>query len=134
MGPLVFAGHRDRVAAQVREYQQQGGTLIQPASLPSLPGWFFAPTLITGLAPEATLDEVFGPVATVHTFDSDEQAVALANQTPFGLAAYVFGEEEHAWSVARQLRAGLIKINAVTMLNLHPQAPRAAWGLSLIHI
>lgn len=130
MGPLVFAGHRDRVAAQVRDYQQQGGTLIQPASLPSLPGWFFAPTLITGLAPEATLEEVFGPVATVHTFASDEQAVALANQTPFGLAAYVFGEEEHAWAVARQLRAGLIKINAVTMLNLHPQAPRAAWGLS----
>lgn len=130
MGPLVSQGHRDLVAAQVAEFQAQGGTLHRTTALPALPGWFYPPTLITGLAPEQTLEEVFGPVATVHAFDADDEAVALANQTPFGLAAYVFGEEPHAWAVARRVRAGLIKLNAVTMLNLHPQAPRPAWGLS----
>ena len=60
----------------------------------------------------------------------DNDAVALANQTPFGLAAYVFGEEQHAWAVAGRIRTGLTKLNAVTMLNLNPLAPRPAWGLS----
>ncbi len=130
MGPLVSRQHRDLVATRVGELQAQGGELHQSTPLPGLDGWFYPPTLITGLAPEHTLEEVFGPVATVHGFDSDDEAIALANQTPFGLAAYVFGEEQRAWSVARRVRAGLIKINAVTMLNLHPQAPRPAWGLS----
>ncbi len=130
MGPLVSQGHRAHVAAQVEALKNLGGALHQPTPLPDLPGWFFPPTLITGLAPEQTLEEIFGPVATVHVFDEDEQAVALANQTPFGLAAYVFGAEDRAWSVARGVRAGLIKLNAVSMLNLHPQAPRPAWGLS----
>jgi acyl-CoA reductase-like NAD-dependent aldehyde dehydrogenase len=130
MGPLVSQAHRDHVARRVRELQAQGGVLHQPATLPELPGWFYPPTLVTGLAPERTLDEIFGPVAAVHAFDRDEEAVALANQAPFGLAAYVFGEEQHAWRVAARVRAGLIKLNAVTMLNLHPQAPRPAWGLS----
>lgn len=130
MGPLVSQRHRDHVATQIVEMQAHGGRLHQSTPLPALPGWFQAPTLVTGLAPEATLEEVFGPVAAVHAFDSDDEAIALANQTPFGLAAYVFGEEQHAWAVARRVRAGLIKLNAVTMLNLHPQAPRPAWGLS----
>lgn len=130
MGPLVSRGHREHVAEQVRHYQSQGGQLHQATPLPGLPGWFYPPTLITGLSADQTLEEIFGPVATVHAFESDDEAVALANQTPFGLAAYVFGEEAHAWAVARCVRAGLIKLNAVTMLNLHPQAPRPAWGLS----
>lgn len=130
MGPLVSSRHREHVADRVKQLQALGGTVHQVTPSPKLPGWFYPPTLITGLAPEQTLEEIFGPVATVHEFDDDAAAVALANQTPFGLAAYVFGEERHAWAVAQKLRAGLIKINAVTMLNLHPQAPRPAWGLS----
>lgn len=130
MGPLVSRGHLEHVVAQVKELQAQGGVVHQSTALPAMAGWFHPPTLITGLAPEATLEEIFGPVATVHAFDTDEEVIAFANQTPFGLAAYVFGEEPHAWAVAQRVRAGLIKLNAVTMLNLHPQAPRPAWGLS----
>ena len=88
------------------------------------------PTLVCGLNPELTIEEIFGPVAAVHSFADDAAAVALANQTPYGLAAYVFGEEQHAWKIARQIRTGMTKINGVTMLNLNPQAPRPAWGLS----
>lgn len=130
MGPLVSQGHRARVAEQVEHLRRRGGTVHQVTPLPQKDGWFYPPTLVTGLAPDDALEEIFGPVATVHAFDDDDAAVALANQTPYGLAAYVFGEEAHAWAVARRVRAGLIKINAVTMFNLHPQAPRPAWGLS----
>ncbi len=130
MGPLVARHHREHVQQQLERLRSLGGTAHQSSSLPDLGGWFMAPTLVTGLDPEQTLEEIFGPVATVHSFDTDEEAVMLANQTPFGLAAYVFGEEERAWTVARRVRAGIVKINAVSMLNLHPQAPRPAWGLS----
>lgn len=130
MGPLVSKAHRDQVAAQVQHLVAAGGKVHQPTPMPALPGWFYPPTLITGLKPEQTLEEIFGPVATVHAFDDDDEAVRLANQTPFGLAAYVFGAEDHSWAIAEQLRAGLIKLNAVTLFNLHPQAPRPAWGLS----
>jgi acyl-CoA reductase-like NAD-dependent aldehyde dehydrogenase len=130
MGPLVHETHRQHVLEAISHYVDMGGELHEYAALPDLNGWFVRPTLIIGLNPNLTLEEIFGPVATVHTFSDDEQAIALANQTPYGLAAYVFGEEEHCWAVARRIRAGSTKINGVSMLNLNPQAPRPAWGLS----
>ncbi len=130
MGPLVHAGHRQHVLDAMQSYADMGGKLHQYSSAPALEGWFVQPTLITGLNPNLTLEEIFGPVATVHTFSDDDEAVDLANQTPYGLAAYVFGEEQRAWQIARGIRAGNIKINGVSMLNLNPMAPRPAWGLS----
>jgi phenylacetaldehyde dehydrogenase len=130
MGPLAHAAHREHVLAQIDQYRAQGAGAIRYGELPELGGWFVQPTLVTGLAPEQTLEEVFGPVAALHSFGDDEEALALANQTPYGLAAYVFGDEEHGWEVARGIRAGNTKINGVSMLNLNPQAPRPAWGLS----
>lgn len=56
-------------------------------------------------------DETFGPVACVMRFGSDDEAVRLANDTPFGLGAVVFGDEDHAAEVARQLDAGMIGVN-----------------------
>jgi phenylacetaldehyde dehydrogenase len=86
--------------------------------------------LVLGFSGGVALTDVLGPVATVHTFPRVDDAVALANQTPLGLAGYVFGKEDHAWAIAKQMRTGVIKINDVTMLNLHPLSPRPAWGLS----
>jgi acyl-CoA reductase-like NAD-dependent aldehyde dehydrogenase len=130
MGPLVHSAHRDHVSESVQKYAAMGGEVLTYCELPDLKGWFMQPTLVCGLAPELTLEETFGPVATVHCFSSDDEAVALANQTPYGLAAYVFGDEDHSWQVARRIRTGITKINGVTMLNLNPAAPRPAWGLS----
>lgn len=130
MGPLVSQRHHAHVRTQAGRLRELGGTLNATTPVPELAGWFLPPTLVTGLSPADTLEEIFGPVAAVHTFTTDDEAVRLANQTPFGLAAYVFGEETHAWQVASGVRAGLIKINAVTMLNMHAAAPRPAWGLS----
>lgn len=130
MGPVVHKGHYTLIQKAVAEYEAQGGECLRATALPALDGYFIAPTLITGLSAEQASEEIFGPVATVHTFTDDAEAIAQANGTPFGLAAYVFGEEQHAWKVASGIRAGNIKINAVSMLNLHPMAPRPAWGLS----
>jgi phenylacetaldehyde dehydrogenase len=130
MGPLAHRGHRETVEAAVSRLESLGGEALRFGALPALGGWFTQPTLVTGMRPEQTIEEIFGPVAVVHGFDSDAGALALANQTPFGLAAYVFGEESHAWRVARGIRTGMTKINGVTMLNLNPSAPRPAWGLS----
>ncbi|WP_371189357.1 aldehyde dehydrogenase [Thalassotalea maritima] len=134
MGPLVHQGHWQHIRDQVQYYQQQGGNVVQMTSLPDdeelVGGWFFPPTLIEGLTPELTLQETFGPVATVHTFTSLEQAIAMANQTNYGLAAYVFGEESHAWDVARRVIAGVVKINNVSLFALRADLPRAAWRQS----
>lgn len=130
MGPLVSQQHRETVLKYRDALLAKGGRLIEAVQPPDLPGWFIAPSLLCDLDPADTLEEVFGPVAVVHTFAHDGEAIELANQTPFGLAAYVFGEEDQAWQVADRIRSGLIKINAVSLLNLHPLAPRPAWGLS----
>ena len=130
MGPLAHQGHKRLIEQQVSALREKGGVIHQCTPLPPLDGWFYPPTIITGLRPEDSIEEIFGPVACLHSFDNDAQAVQLANQMPYGLAAYVFGDEARCWQVARKIRAGLTKINGVTLLNLSPEAPRPAWGLS----
>jgi phenylacetaldehyde dehydrogenase len=86
---------------------------------------------VTDVPPEASLHEVFGPVATVHPVADVEEAVAVANGTPYGLEAYVVGSDtEAALAVGRRIRAGGVKVNGVSPLSLHLMAPRPAWGLS----
>lgn len=131
MGPLVHAEHRAVVTTAVAHLQTKGGMVHQVTPLPDLPGSFFAPALITGVSPADTLEEIFGPVTAVHTFQSDAEAVELANQPPFGLGGYVFGQDEaRALAVARQMETGGVKINGVSLIGLHPLAPRPAWKLS----
>ena len=116
--------------AAIEGYRARGGTILQNTRRPRLAGWFVPPTLVTGLDPESTLEEIFGPVAAVHTFATIDEGVALANQAPYGLAAYVFGERDQAYRVARRIEAGLLKVNSVTLFSPHPSAPRPAWKLS----
>jgi len=131
MGPIIHSGHKKVLEGRIAEYVAQGGATHSSTPLPDLPGNFLAPTLITGVASEAAQEEIFGPVATVHPFATDAEAVALANGTPFGLEGYVFaGDEERGMAIARQVRAGGVKVNGSTMLSLDLMAPRPAWGLS----
>jgi phenylacetaldehyde dehydrogenase len=131
MGPIVHSAHKATLEARIAELAAKGGTVHAPTPLPDLAGNFLSPTLITGVASEDAQDEIFGPVATVHTVASDAEAVAVANGTPFGLEGYVFaGDPERGMAVARQVRAGGVKVNGSTMLSLNLFAPRPAWGLS----
>ncbi len=130
MGPLIHQGHFNDVQAEIERLRSAGGELICPTPLPDLPGYFVPPTLVEGCKPEDTTEEIFGPVASVHSFDSEAEALQLANGTDYGLAAYVYSENsEQAYRFARQLRTGGVKINGYSLLSLS-SAPRGAWGIS----
>lgn len=129
-GPLVHSGHRDQVIAARDALVGHGGTAHAPLTVPEQ-GNYLSPTLVTGVDPAHTTHEIFGPVAAVHTYESVDEAVALANGTPYGLEAYVTGtDEEAAIAVARRLRAGEVKVNGSSVMSLHLFTPRPAWGLS----
>ena len=117
--------------AEIDRLQASGGQIIQTTPLPDLPGYFVPPTLVDGCQPHDTVEEIFGPVAAIHSFDTDEQALQLANGTPFGLAAYVYSQnEQRALAFGRRIRTGGVKINGYSLLALSGAAPRGAWGLS----
>ncbi len=130
MGPLVHRAHLDHVQSAIDGYRQSGGEIRQSSELPKLDGWFIPPTLVTDVDAADATEEVFGPVATVHSFATEAEAVALANASPYGLAAYVFGERNNAYRVASRLETGMVKVNSVTLFSPNPAAPRAAWKLS----
>ena len=82
----------------------------------ALGGFFVQPTVLTGVKPTMTVacEEVFGPVLSVIPFDTEEEAVALANDTPFGLGSYVMtNDPEQAERVANQIDAGMVYVNIV---------------------
>jgi phenylacetaldehyde dehydrogenase len=131
MGPLVHSLHLEKIQGQLAELIHKGGRAHSMTPLPDLPGNFLAPTLVTGVTSADAQHEIFGPVGVVLTFATDDEAVRLANDTPYGLEGYVFGkDEERAMKVGRRIRAGGVKINGSTLLSLHILAPRAAWGWS----
>jgi aldehyde dehydrogenase (NAD+) len=116
MGPLISEAQRQRVDGHVQRALADGGTVVTGGKVPeSLPdGYFYEPTLVTGVSPDAAIaqDEVFGPVLVVLPYRDDDDAVAIANNSIFGLSATVFGvDEERATSVARRIRAGTVSVN-----------------------
>ncbi len=131
MGPMVHRGQYDLILSEIEHLKRKGGVVHSSTSLPDLPGYFIAPTLVDGCSPEDTRDEIFGPVASIHTYRNEAEALALANGTELGLAGYVYGEDEaRAFAFARQMRTGGVKINGYSLLSLGQEAPRGAWGLS----
>ena len=111
-----------------------GGTQLPAGTLPDpteLPGWFWAPRLVVGVDAATCVDELFGPVVTVHPVDDDEAAVAAANDTPFGLAGYVFSADlDVAQALGRRIRFGEVKINGTSVIDLTPASAQSFWGLS----
>ncbi|MEX0828142.1 MAG: aldehyde dehydrogenase family protein, partial [Haliea sp.] len=131
MGPMVHAGQYHSLLAAIENLRQKGGEALSSTPLPDLKGYFIPPTLIDGCQPQDTVDEIFGPVASVHSFDTEAEALQLVNGTPFGLAAYVYSNNEaRAFAFARKMRSGGVKINGYSLLSLGAGAPRGAWGLS----
>ncbi|WOX05894.1 aldehyde dehydrogenase family protein [Microbulbifer pacificus] len=131
MGPLVHRGHFEQILADIERLQAHGGHLLSSTPLPDLQGNFVAPTLVDGCQPEDTREEIFGPVAAVHSFRNDDEALALANGTDLGLAGYVYSENiERAFAFARRMRTGGVKINGYSLLSIGEGTPRSAWGLS----
>lgn len=131
MGPMVHSGHLAKTCGQLDELLAKGGQALSSSKLPDLPGNFIAPTLVTGVSSADAQDEIFGPIGTVHSFSNDVEALTLANDTPYGLEAYLFSQdEERALALGRQVHAGGVKVNGSSMISLSLMAPRPAWGWS----
>jgi acyl-CoA reductase-like NAD-dependent aldehyde dehydrogenase len=101
----------------------------RPAHLPK--GWFYEPTLLTGARNDMTIarEEIFGPVVTAIPFSDEAEAIALANDSDFGLYGYVWtGDYPRGMRVARALRTGTVQVNSGSGMN--PDAPFGGYKLS----
>ena len=116
IGPMARRDLRDLVARQVAETLSGGADLVVGGdAVADRTGWYYRPTLLTGVRPGSPAhdEEIFGPVAAILTFDSDEEAVRIANGTRFGLAASVWSADvEKAAALGRRVISGACFINA----------------------
>jgi succinate-semialdehyde dehydrogenase/glutarate-semialdehyde dehydrogenase len=114
LGPLVNAATRDKVAELVDQSVAAGATAILGGSAPDGPGFFYPATVLTGVPANAPVlrEEIFGPVAPIVTFTTEEEAVTLANDTEYGLVAYVYtGDLARGLRVSEAIDAGMVGLN-----------------------
>ncbi|MBA2962266.1 MULTISPECIES: NAD-dependent succinate-semialdehyde dehydrogenase [Ramlibacter] len=119
IGPMINARAVDKIDRHVRDALARGarvvtgGRILQAPDVPGR-GHYYAPTVLVGATPDMELacEETFGPVVPVFRFAGEEEVVRLANDTPFGLAAYFFSRDAaRIWRVADQLEAGIVGVN-----------------------
>ena len=124
VGPMIDAKQRDKVVELVDDAKQRGATVVTGGSRQGDAGYFFQPTVLTDVSPEADLfrEEIFGPVAPITTFAEDEKAVQMANDTEYGLVAYAFTTDlGRMIRVSEGLEFGMVGINQGIVSN--PAAP-----------
>lgn len=117
VGPVITGAHRDRVMGYIQSGKDEGGTIVAGGTeAPFDKGYYVKPTLIADCRPgmKAVQEEIFGPVVVAMPFDDEEEGIALANSTEFGLYSYVWtGDTAQGMRVARRIRAGNIGLNTV---------------------
>ncbi len=130
MGPLISEQHRDKVEKYMTIAQEEGAKIAIGGKRPSREdlknGYFFEPTIITNCDTSMRIvqEEVFGPVVTIEGFDTEEEAIKLANDSIYGLAGGVFTKDiGKAQRVASKMRMGTVWIN-----DFHPYFAQAPWG------
>ena len=138
IGPLVSDAQRERVRGYIRKGQEEGAKLVaggEDAPAGADKGYFVQPTVFSEVDPAMTIaqEEIFGPVLSIIPYDSEDDAIRIANDSVYGLAGGVWsGDPERAQRVARRIRTGQVEINGATF---NPLAPfggykQAATGVS----
>ena len=124
VGPLVDEKSRDKVTALVDDAVAKGARVLIGGSAREGAGWFYEPTVLTDVPQSADLarEEIFGPVAPVSTFGTDDEAIRMANDTEYGLVAYLFTRDlSRALTVSEALEFGMVGVNQGIVSN--PAAP-----------
>jgi succinate-semialdehyde dehydrogenase/glutarate-semialdehyde dehydrogenase len=124
VGPLIDDTQRSKVAELVQDAVQKGARVLVGGQARDGAGYFYDPTVLTDVPDDARLlrEEIFGPVAPIKAFQSEEQAIAAANDTEFGLVAYVFTRDiKRALRVVEGLETGMVGLNQGMVSN--PAAP-----------
>lgn len=114
LGPLINQDQRDTVRELVDDAVRAGATVRLGGKEPDGPGWFYPATVLSDIPAEARIlrEEVFGPVAPIVTFDTEDEGLAAANDTEFGLVSYVYTRDlDRALRVAEGLESGMVGIN-----------------------
>ncbi|MNU39239.1 Glutarate-semialdehyde dehydrogenase DavD [compost metagenome] len=113
-GPLINARALEKVERLVADAREKGAQILIGGHRISGPGFFFQPTVLTDVSSDMTLacEEIFGPVVALQVFDTEDDAVRIANDTPYGLAAYVCtSDQKRTWRLAAALECGMVGIN-----------------------
>ena len=124
VGPLIDESQRSKVAELVDDASQRGASVLLGGEPVGERGYFYAPTVLADVPHDARLldEEIFGPVAPVATFSSDEQAIEAANRTEYGLVAYVYTRDlDRAFRVCEAIETGMVGLNQGVVSN--PAAP-----------
>ncbi len=114
VGPMIEPAAIDKIERHIADALERGGTLLTGGARSPLGGTFFTPTVIDGVQPGAamTREETFGPVAGLTRFSSEEEGIRLANDTPYGLAAYFYSRDiGRVTRVSEQLEVGIVGVN-----------------------
>lgn len=129
LGPLAHREHHEHVERQIESFAARGCEVRRYGSVPDR-GHFTRPTIVHADAAPELQDEVFGPVLIVRTYSDLDEAVEIANDHPYGLSGYVFGEDrDAARAVGRRLRAGLVRLNSAFGAT-DVASVSSAWGAS----
>ena len=141
VGPVITATQRDRVEAMIQRGVAEGGTLVAGGERPDLAGAFVNPTLLADVKPDnyAAREEFFGPVVVILPYDDEDEAIAIANDSEYGLYSYVFaGDLPKGLEIAKRLESGNVAVNGVQPHNFAPFGgfkmsgigrDRGIWGL-----
>ena len=112
IGPVISLEHRNKVMSYIKLAQDEGGAILAGGQIPNKPGAWIEPTVIAGLSHKSrtATEEIFGPVVTIHKFDSADEAIDMANSTQYGLAGSVWSKNKGR-QIAEKIESGMVWVN-----------------------